>query len=126
MAACDHVMSVVKQNHKADDPADGDGSDEDPEQASLEAPQADIRARRVRPLRLGSGRLGPSSSQAKIFAAVFTSETQGVRAWKSRGRRVGLTCEVDHDNIVVSADHAPVRERHERFSCHCRGVPVLV
>jgi HK97 family phage prohead protease len=55
MAACDHVMSVVEQNHKPDDPdAGGDGSDEDPEQASLEAPQAEIRARRVRLLRLAS------------------------------------------------------------------------
>ncbi len=53
MAACDHVMSVVEQNHKPDDPdAGGDGSDEDPEQASLEAPQAEVRARRVRLLRL--------------------------------------------------------------------------
>jgi hypothetical protein len=54
MAACDHVMSVVEQNHKPDEPADGDGSDEDPEQASLEAPQAEIRRRRVRLLRLAS------------------------------------------------------------------------
>jgi len=54
MAACDHVMSVVEQNHKPDEPADGDGSDEDPEQASLEGPQAEIRARRVRLLRLAS------------------------------------------------------------------------
>ncbi len=53
MAACDHVMSVVEQNHKPDDPdAEGDGSDEDPEQASLDVPQSEIRARRVRLLRL--------------------------------------------------------------------------
>jgi hypothetical protein len=55
MAACDHVMSVVEQNHKPDDPdAEGDGSDADAEQASLDLPQSEIRARRVRLLRLAS------------------------------------------------------------------------
>jgi hypothetical protein len=53
MAACDHVMSVVEQNHKPDD-AEGDGTDADAEQASLDLPQSEIRARRVRLLRLAS------------------------------------------------------------------------
>ena len=55
MAACDHVMGVIEQNHKPDgDDGDGDddGTDEDPEQASLAAPESEIRARRVRLLRL--------------------------------------------------------------------------
>ena len=55
MAAGDHVMGVIEQNHKPDgDDGDGDddGTDEDPEQASLGAPQSEIRARRVRLLRL--------------------------------------------------------------------------
>jgi hypothetical protein len=57
MAAGDHVMGVIEQNHKPDaDDGDGDddddGTDEDPEQASLAAPESEIRARRVRLLRL--------------------------------------------------------------------------
>jgi HK97 family phage prohead protease len=55
MAAGDHVMGVIEQNHKPDG-GDGDGNDdgtdEDPEQASLAAPESEIRARRVRLLRL--------------------------------------------------------------------------
>jgi hypothetical protein len=55
LTACDHVMSVVEQYHKPDDPdADGDGSDQDPEQASAETSEAEIRGRRVRLLRLAS------------------------------------------------------------------------
>jgi HK97 family phage prohead protease len=55
MAAGDHVMGVIEQNHKPDsDDGDGDdnGTDEDPEQATLAAPESEIRARRVRLLRL--------------------------------------------------------------------------
>ena len=54
MAAGDHVMGVIEQNHKPDggDDDGDDGTDEDPEQASLAAPESEIRARRVRLLRL--------------------------------------------------------------------------
>ncbi len=53
MAAGDHVMGVIEQNHKPDD-GDSDGADEDPEQATLAAPASEIRARRVRLLRLAA------------------------------------------------------------------------
>ncbi len=53
-AACDHVMSVIEQNHKPEGDDEGDGTDEDPEQASRAAPDSEIRARRVRLLRLAA------------------------------------------------------------------------
>ena len=69
-AAGEHVRSVIEQNDKPDGKGDGDnadnnndggsgdgdGADEDPEQASIAAPESELRARRVRLLRLAARR----------------------------------------------------------------------